>query len=84
MYWAEEIVTKYMVQERLLCNKNEDLPGIRTNCFEHLAKWVYVDLVRLFQILGKKHHSTYQLFSINKRYKEKEKTWCVSEKVYYQ
>ena len=54
LYWAEEIAARYMIQEHLLYNKNKDLPGICTNCFEHLAKWACADLVRRFQILGKK------------------------------
>jgi len=60
-----------MMQERLLYNITEDLPGIRTNCFEHLAKWARADLVRRFQILGKKHHGTYLSVSINKGTKKR-------------
>ena len=70
-YWAEEIAAKYMMQECLTYNKAEDLPGIRTNCFEHLAKWARADLVRRFQILGKKHHGTYLSVSINKGTKKR-------------
>ena len=70
-YWAEEIAAKYMMQERLPYNITEDLPGIRTNCFEHLAKWARADLVRRFQILGKKHHGTYLSVSINKGTKKR-------------
>ena len=55
-----------MTQECLLYNNNEDLPGIRTNYFEHLTKWACVNLVRHFQILGKKYHGTYLSVSINK------------------
>ena len=71
LYWAEEIAARYMIQERLSYNKNEDLPGIRTNCFEHLAKWARADLVRRFQILGKKYHGTYLSVSINKGLKRR-------------
>ena len=70
-YWAEEIAAKYMMQECLTYNKAEDLPGIRTNCFEHLAKWARADLVRRFQILGKKYHGTYLSVSINKGTKKR-------------
>lgn len=70
-YWAEEIAAKYMMQERLSYNMAEDLPGIRTNCFEHLAKWARADLVRRFQILGKKYHGTYLSVSINKGTKKR-------------
>ena len=70
-YWAEEIAAKYMMQECLSYNMAEDLPGIRTNCFEHLAKWARADLVRRFQILGKKHHGTYLSVSINKGTKKR-------------
>ena len=71
LYWAEEIAAKYMIQECLSYNKNEDLPGIRTNCFEHLAKWARADLVGRFQILGNKYHGAYLSVSINKGSKKR-------------
>ena len=79
LYWAEAIAAKYMREEQIQYIKNEKIHGVRTNCMEQLAKWARADLVRRFQLLGKKHHGRYLLVSVYKGTKKRRKPGIFQE-----
>lgn len=65
-YWYEKITRDYMNEENLKYNNQEQIPGLRTSCFEALAKWARGELVRRIQIKGKNSHGRYLSISIFK------------------
>ena len=65
-YWYERMAQTYMTEENLKYNSQEQIPGLRTSCFEALAKWARGELVRRLQIRGKKSHGRYLSISVFK------------------
>ena len=57
----------------------KNIYGLRTNCIEQLAKWARADLVRIFQLLDKKHHRRYLSVSVYKGTKKRRKPGIFQE-----
>ena len=79
LYWAESIAAEYMKEENIRYARNEKIHGLRTNCMEQLARWARSDLVRRFQLLGKKCHGRYLSVSVYKGTKKRRKPGIFQE-----
>lgn len=79
LYWSESIAAEYMKEENIRYARNEKIHGLRTNCMEQLARWARSDLVRRFQLLGKKYHGRYLSVSVYKGTKKRRKPGIFQE-----